>query len=349
MRSLLRSIYLGIRRIPLALCRPLFGRKRELPESMGRLLVIRWDRIGDMVLSTPVFKALKHKYPDAVLDVLASPTNAPVLRGHPAVDHVITWEGAPRSLWSLKSLGAVRKLRRAGYDLAIDMVMDWPLSSALLSALLAPYRIGFTWAGRDTFFTLQGTRPDRCRHLVDNNARLLESIEVKLLENLPYLGLPRKNPPFALTRIGIHTGGYFSSQRWPIERWVELTLRIKEDYGIGDVVLLLDPIEREDLEAVWKQQLPGYRIVQAADACELILAAGELDALLCNNSGPLHMAGALGIPTISTLGPTNPDMWWPIGDRQVVVQSPTDSVEDISVEQMLEGWRSLQVMCKQVR
>ncbi len=345
MRSFLRSIYLTLRWIPLALCRPLFGRRKELRGNPGRLLVIRWDRIGDMVLSTPVFEALKQRFPNAVLDILASSTNGPVVRDHPAVDNVLVWTGAPRSIWSLRSLAAVMRLRRTGYDLVVDLYMDWPISSALLSALIAPLRIGLSEAGKSAFYTLRGPEADRSRHLVENNASLLQALGISSTGIIPRLGLPGKAPPFSLSTIGIHPGGHYSSQRWPEERWLDLAMRLKEVEGVEEIILLLDQSEHSNLEAQWRRQLPGNPVVCPSDTHELMLAISELDVLLCNNSGPLHLAGALGVPTLSTMGPTNPDMWWPVGERQVVVQSADRSVENISVEQMIKGWQELRSAC----
>lgn len=344
-RSLLGRIYLSLRRIPLLLCRPLFGRRRQLPDSFERILIIRWDRIGDMVLSTPALEALRRRFPDAGIDVLASSMNAPVLIKHPSVDNVIVWKGPPGSLWSYRSPGAVRLLRRNGYDLVLDMIMDWPVSSALLAALVAPYRSGFREAGKEAFYTLQGSEPDRGRHLVENNARLLEILGVTSADTHPYLGIKRREPGYPV-RVGIHPGGFYPAQRWPAGCWIELIQRMRKDTPVKEVVLLHDPGADNSLEDDWRREMPGSDIIRSENVYDLIETIQELDTLLCNNSGPLHIAGALGVPTLSTMGPTNPDLWWPLGEGQVVVRSHTSSVEDITVEDMMQGWKVLLDYCR---
>jgi len=298
-----------------------------------------------MVLSTPAFESLRHRFPNSELEVLASQVNAPLLRNHPVVDHVIVWGGAPRSLWSFKSLRAMIELKRRSYDLALDMVIDWPMSATLLAAYLAPCRTGFRLAGKGAFHTLPGARPDRHRHFIDNNDMLLEAIGVPSSGNLPSLGLTAKELPFPFASIGIHPGGHFEGQRWPSDRWIELLLRIKATDTIGEIVVLAEAGKEGELEIQSSERLPGCRIVHTQDVYRLALAIGGIDVLLCNNSGPLHIAGALGIPTLSTLGPTNRDMWWPKGDIHVVVESATSSVEDIPVDSMLEGWKALKKKC----
>ncbi|MFC1499618.1 glycosyltransferase family 9 protein [Candidatus Zixiibacteriota bacterium] len=346
MRATILTIYLALRRI-LLFCAGLFlGRRVSRPGPPDRILVIRWDRIGDMVLSTPVFQALRSTYPDAAIDVLASSSNAPIVEDHPAVDEVIVWQGRTRSIWSRGSLNALRDLREKEYELVVDLLIDWPVSTALLAALIAPQRIGFSDHGKGGLYTRRGPRSDRRVHLLANNTRLLKTLNIDASGILPSLAVPRISPPFKLKRVGIHPGGFYESQRWPVTRWVELAGELLNSGDIESVCLIPDPADESDLAVLWKERVPGAMISSPADIGALVHEIARFDVLLCNNSGPLHIAGAVGVPTLSTLGPTNPDMWWPVGERQVVVQSATRSVDDICVPDMLEGWEILKDECR---
>ena len=326
--------------------RPFIGRRGPQPTDPGRVLVIRWDRIGDMVLSTPVFNALRAAFPDATIDVLASSSNAPIVADHPAVDEVIVWQGRTRSIWSRRSLRALRDLGQKQYDLVVDLIIDWPVSASLLAARIAPHRIGFSDLGKGAFHTLRGPRSDRRTHLLTNNTRLLDTLGVNAREILPALAIPGKSPPFKLKKISIHPGGFYESQRWSAVRWIELAGELLISGDIDEICLIPDPGDQSGLEALWTERLPESAIIRPVGVAGLVAEIADLDALLCNNSGPLHIAGALGIPSLSTLGPTNPDMWWPVGERQVVVQSATRSVDDIDVQEMLEGWEILKAECR---
>jgi ADP-heptose:LPS heptosyltransferase len=338
-RRSLRRLYLGLRRIVLA---P-FGRRRVTlpPEDPERLLVIRWDRIGDMVLTTPLLAALRRRFPSARLDVLASPANAPVLRDHPDVDRVVVWTGPPRSLRGSAGRRALAGLRREGYGLVVDPVMDWPLPSARLAARLAPLRIGFGGGGREVFYTLSGPEPDEGAHFLTNNERLLAALGIEAPASAPRLGLPPREPPAALRTLGVQPGGFYPAQRWPFERWVELVAELLRSGGVTSAVLLLGPEDEEAPARAWEAGCPGQPVRRPADAWELARTIRGLDVLLCNNSGPLHLAGALGVPTLSTLGPTDPVRWWPVGPHQVVVRSPDGTIGSIRTEQMRTGWMEL--------
>ncbi len=341
-RRSLRRRYLGLRRIVLVLFGQRGQRRVSLPpEDPERLLVIRWDRIGDMVLTTPLLAALRRRFPSARLDVLASPANAPVLRDHPDVDRVVVWTGRPRSLRGRESRHALAGLRRERYGLVVDPIMDWPLPPARLAARLAPLRIGFGGGGREVFYSLPAPLPDEGAHFLANNARLLAALGIEAPATLPRLGLPPRDPPTALRALGVQPGGFYPAQRWPFKRWVELVSGLLDSGGITSAVLLLAPDDEAALARTWASGCPGQPVVRPADAWELATAIRGLDLLLCNNSGPLHLAGALGVPTLSTLGPTDPVRWWPVGPHQVVVRSPDGTIEGIRTEQMRAGWEEL--------
>ena len=82
-------------------------------------------------------------------------------------------------------------------------------------------------------------------------------------------------------------------------------------------------------------------VVRSADAGALATEIARLDVLLCNNSGPLHIAGALGVPTLSTLGPTNRAMWWPVGSEHEVVEAAGGDVGEIGIDAMWAAWERL--------
>ena len=115
---------------------------------------------------------------------------------------------------------------------------------------------------------------------------------------------------------------------------------IRDEEGLR-LVLLLPPEGEEGLARAWESG-PGSRgVIRSADAAALAAEIARLDALLCNNSGPLHIAGALGVPTLSTMGPTNRVRWWPVGSEHEVVVAGEGDVTEIDVEMMWEAWKRL--------
>jgi ADP-heptose:LPS heptosyltransferase len=120
-------------------------------------------------------------------------------------------------------------------------------------------------------------------------------------------------------RIAVHPGGTYPTQRWPLERFAEAA-RALASRRDGQVVVLCGP--GEQAQATLLGELLGDVAVVATPGSvgDLAAALGRCDLLLANNSGPLHLAAAIGLPTVSTMGPTDPVRFWPWGRSQSVLR-----------------------------
>ncbi|MDB6106931.1 MAG: hypothetical protein JWO52_6930 [Gammaproteobacteria bacterium] len=152
---------------------------RERPDwSAGphRVLYLRYDRIGDMVLATGIIKAIVRAQPTVTVDVLASVVNAAVLRGNPHVKTVVTID--KKRPWTY--LSAILRIRRARYDAVVDaMVLGPSLTSLLLMwASGARHRIGVAERGNDSALTVLVNRVQDAVHFVDHSAALLSAFGV---------------------------------------------------------------------------------------------------------------------------------------------------------------------------
>jgi ADP-heptose:LPS heptosyltransferase/GT2 family glycosyltransferase len=295
------------------------GRRIDGIRGLGRLrriLILRHDGIGDMVLTLPLLKMLAVGYPGARLSVLASPLNARVASASPHVHEVLVHGGSGiRGI-----LREVRRLRSMRFDLVVDPMVTDRLGTAFFAWLTgARYRCGFASEERERFFNVASPRGDPGTDMLENMERLARSIGagVQVQEAIALEGLlSRENGGGARARrelaergmpsgkpvLGIHPGGRYSSQRWPLERFQRVALELNRRGECG--VLFFQGGEGTD--GAWPYWLPAEGLVVAK--------WGSLDCfmeqlrtvslLLCNNSGPLHVARALGIPTISLTGPT---------------------------------------------
>src|SRR3954470_8653392 len=142
------------------------------------ILLIRLRLIGDVVFTTPIPRALKRAFPGARITYLVEPAAAPVVSGNPHLDEVIVADRAPVLARLAFDLRLARRLRRARYDLVIDL-HGGPRSAWLALATGAPQRIGYEIAGRTWMYTRAVARPRalRPRHSVVNQWDLLEAIE----------------------------------------------------------------------------------------------------------------------------------------------------------------------------
>jgi heptosyltransferase-2 len=290
--------------------------------KINKILFFRHDRIGDMVQSTAVLKALKKGYPHAKITVLASAQNYEILKHNPNVDEIHIYKGI---LWFTKTM------RPKGYDLVIDPFMTYELKQALMTFLSgSKYRIGFEEAGREIFFNLRGPTASSPKKMVDHLLDLAELAGGKKAGCEPEVFLSEAEIEWATkalsdkgvnadaVTIAIHPGAHYSSQRWLAERFGELARRILNQ-GQAKVILLGSCDEKGLLETVKKSSKLEIPIFACDNIRELIALLSRCDLLVCNNSGPLHIAAALKIPTVSMIGPTVTPLWLPYGEKNVVI------------------------------
>ncbi|MCK4818341.1 glycosyltransferase family 9 protein, partial [bacterium] len=300
----------------------------RLEHGVNKILFIRIDRIGDLVLSTPALRALKQAFPDSKLVVLASPSNYLLLLHNPHVDKVLVYDKKKRLG---DKIGIIKQLRGYGFDLAIDPYPDYELKTALIALLSgAKWRIGYSSYGRQIFFNLNGPMLVKDKHLVDLALDILKPLGVVVNDKKPEIFLTDQEKKWARSWlkekragmkpiVGIHPGGYYETQRWLPERFAEVANHLKNDRYL-DILIFGGPREKglvDQIKSMINGEVMTYvggnlrRFVALVDSCTM---------LICNNSGPLHVAVALNIPTISFMGPTNKERWMPIGDIHKVLR-----------------------------
>lgn len=291
-------------RTPLLLARGLFRRRATppVPTLVQRVLVVRTDRLGDMVLTTGALQDLKAHYRHARITVLAPQAALELLEGHPAVAERV-------------ALGSRLPDGMAGrFDMAIDFTPDESLAGArLVASTRATWRAGFAAAGRQAFFTLPSPPARADRHIVDLNRDLLEAIGVARRDSEPHLAVSEAERQRALSRCAalgtaqprvlLHPGGHFASQRWPAARFAEVIERLTESLGAACLVAC-GPGEEDLLRAV-ALATPDALAIEPQGVRELVALTSVVDLFVGNNSGPLHVAAALGVPTLSLAGPTD--------------------------------------------
>jgi ADP-heptose:LPS heptosyltransferase len=288
------------------------------PTLVHHLLVLRTDRIGDLVLSTPLLTDLRAHYRHARITVLAPPQPLSILHAHPAVDRLLPLDGA----------GLPEEVR-GRFDLVLDLTPDATLQGALLArATGAPWRAGFRAAGREVFFTLPSPPAQRERHIVDLNRDLLEALGVPAHTTVPVVHLTpaeRKAAEARTTALGaaaprvvVHPGGHYPSQRWAPERFAEVIARLTEQHGAACLVVS-GPGEERLAERI-ASLTPDALLPGPLDVRGLMGILALADLYVGNNSGPLHLAAALGVPTLSLMGPSDPRRFTPRGVSDSVLR-----------------------------
>lgn len=297
-------------------------------QSVRAILVMRLYFVGDMLLATPVFEALKTRFPDASLVVLLKKRARPVLDNNPHVDDVLEYDGAkhyhgPAWRWRL-----ARQLRRRSFDLAVDLTGDLR-SSWLLYATSPAYRVGFNHAGCG--FLLDRRIPYLATgHVVDHLLSAVETVGARPVAAVPriYLGDDERDAASALLgEVGIRDtpfavlspGANWRFRRWPAERYAFLAAALRSRFGLPSVVTgsradaaLAGRIAEESRGAA--RSLAGV-----ASLREFAGLASLARVFVGNDSGPLHIAAAVGTPVVALFGPNTPERFAPRGSPSRVL------------------------------
>jgi heptosyltransferase-2 len=192
------------------------------------------------------------------------------------------------------------------------------------------YRIGFDGWGREIFFNLRGLAVSTPKRMADHLLDLVEQSGGNRDGCVPEVFLSDKELKWASEalvakgikpeelKIAIHPGAYYPSQRWPAERFGSLTRRILEQREVK-VILLGSRDEKGLVKKMKEASGKGVQDFSGLGLRELIALLAQCDLLICNNSGPLHIASALKISTVSMVGPTVTPLWLPYGKHDVVI------------------------------
>jgi heptosyltransferase II len=332
--------------------------KELLDKKDTRILVTRTDRIGDLLLSTSVFEAIKERYPQAFLAVMALPYTAELLEGNPAVDEIIVYDKKRkhRAWWQQGTL--IRMIRSRRFDCAIHLHptnrVHWV---SFLSGI--PVRIGYA---RKSGFLLTHPIPHKkqegTRHEAEYNYDLLSCLGVSQPRDLtPQLYLTRqdqsaldevlKKEKIALAEASfiVNPGASCNSKMWPAERFASVTNTLSKRYGL-QAIIVGDKATKEVTDAL-KQQLT----VPFVDLCESRLTLRCLGALftrvrflISNDTGLVHLASAVDLPVISIFGRSDrglgPQRWKPLGAKSLFVHKP-EKCEPCEAHNCKRGFKCL--------
>jgi ADP-heptose:LPS heptosyltransferase len=356
-KSLVKNIYLSLRGFLLRILVKR-GKCESLdPGKVDSILVIRLDRIGDLVQSTPAIKAIKKIFPQAKITGLFSRSAVDLAKLIPEIDEIIVYRGF---------FSAFKTLKNRKFFLTIDLLMDYTLKTALLSHFSgADFTSGFDIKSRGQLFNASlkpAIEPKSMNKHILDLARFLAKLSGKSEKDFPdtdpilvltpelreFAGdfLKIKGVNYGEPIFGIALGAKFPSQCWNEAKFAELADRIVDKYQARIVIIGSGQEETKVSRVVslMKNQ-PIIALGLPLDKLAGLISTFKL--LVANNSGPLHMAAALNVATVSTMGPTVPHFWWPQGKNHIVIRrelacSPCDRavclrhecLESISAEEM---------------
>lgn len=299
----------------------------------ARILVKEVNWLGDVVMSLPALRAVRRAFPSAHLSILIKQELASFFDGATWIDEVLPYAFARGRRGLADQRAMLRRLRAGGFDLAI--LLPRSFSSALWAVLGGiPRRAGFVGDARSLLLTHKSARPKHLvdRHQVHDALFMLQSTlgidgaaddfqpdvhERHRVAMAAWLSSHRRRPAGKLVALAV-AAAFGPAKEWPGERFAALIDRLA-DHG-AECVLLGAPGERARCEQVAAMSRAGA-VVAAGEANigEALALLSLSDAFVGNDSGSMHVAGALGMPTVALFGSTNPDRTAPLGPRTHVI------------------------------
>jgi lipopolysaccharide heptosyltransferase I len=319
------------------------------------IALVKLSSLGDVVHALPAAAALRARLPGARLTWIVERREAAILRGNPALHAVLPadtrgWRRARTPVGAAAALGAVAELCRhlggARFDVAIDL--QGLLKSGLLTAATrAPLRIGFSAAHcrerLNALFTNRRVSPPAA-HIVEQCLALLEplgvtapSVEFPLPVDVPAEaridGFLRRAGLKARSRlVVVNPGAGRPDKRWPAARFAAIAARLTAEAG-ASVLVVWGPDEVAVAEAIVGTSQPGRALLAPpTDLHELIALLKRASVVVGGDTGPVHLAAALGVPCVGLYGPTSVERNGPYGQTRRALASPDGRVDSLAVD-----------------
>ena len=354
MKSLLRTLLLLFVRIvgtDVARPRPKSNVDEDALHRSLRVLLVRPDHLGDLVLTTPVLDALRAQAPDAHITMMVGPWSSEVVARHPALDRVITcsFPGFRRALQGVfepyvQLFQVAQQIRRGNYDIAINLRPDFWWGAALLYLAAIPKRVGYAIQPGTPFLT--HAEPFHVSEHATISSLRLVSVGLQALgrnalaepftpERYPLVFTPTQDEQTWISQrlqsagieqnaplVVIHAGTGAAVKLWRTEAWTNIANTLHSTCS-ARIVLTGSASERSMLEEIAQGITSTPLLITDATIGQLAALLKRASLVLGVDSGPLHLAVAQGTSTLQIFGPTDTHIFGPWGPAQqhVVIAS----------------------------
>ena len=303
----------------------LFSKKPKIfNDQIKNILLIRVDRVGDLVLSTPAIRAVRNKFPDAKIHLLVRDYTQDLVCNNPNIDKLLIYNKHPLT---------------KNYDLSIAL-HPGIIPNKLTFKSGAKIRVGYSgWGGG--FFLTHKKKDDRAlriRHEVESALEIVKivgaeiedkSLEVSLTdEGESYADKFFKNNDLEEEKVVIiHPGSRQSHIRWKKEGFAKVADRLIEEEN-AKIIISGSDSEEELLEEVVSLMRNQCLVVRGIKLTELVSLIKRSKVFIGNSTGPMHIACALGVPVVAIFGAITPlasyNMWGPWSKKNIIVTKNLD-------------------------
>jgi len=277
-----------------------------------RIAIIKPSALGDIAHSLPVLSALRQRFPMAHISWVVNSVYAPILQQHPDLNEIVSFDrGAVRKNWLKGSMEFSRflgRLRKERFDLAIDL-QGLFRTGLMTIATGAPVRIGLASAREGASLTYTQRVDDRTgvQHAVDRYWRVIEALGDAPSTKRFHVPIHDDARTWACSQlqalprpwIAVGVGSRWLTKRWPPAHFAALATRAQVRYG-GSVIFVGTPDEADLADnAATQVHGPKLQLTGKTTLPQLVAILNEADVMLANDTGPLHLAVALGRPVVA--------------------------------------------------
>lgn len=297
-----------------------------------RIAIIKPSALGDVVQSLPLLPVLRERFRNAHISWVVNSGIANLLELHPDLDSIVRFErqGSARSWMKL-----LRELRRGDYDLVFDL-QGLLRTAAMTLATRAPVRVGFETAREGAHLACHLTIPDTNRYVPVHVRfeRLYEALGVGHLKPQPRVAVTSEELAWARGRVAslgsptlaVHPGARWITKRWPAERFAAVACKAMRRFGFSTMILgsADESSICNQVEAIVRRFNPNGSIANLAGKTTLKQLASLLasvNVVLTNDSGPMHLAAAMGTPVVGLFTCTSPIRSGPPGREHQCVST----------------------------
>jgi heptosyltransferase I len=293
--------------------------------NVRRVAVVKPSALGDIAHAVPVLSALRELFPAAHISWVVNRGYVPLLAGHPHLNAVVPFDRSSFSRGPLAaanySLAFANQLRRRRFDLVIDL--QGLLRTGLMTAATgAPVRVGFANAreGSRHFYTHRIEVPDADRvHAIDRYWRVIEALGgghlrkrfVLPVDEAELKAVDDELAPFPRPWVAVAPGARWLTKRWPVGAFADIGNRVHAE--TGGTLLLVGASDDTGLSADLSSRLVGPVVDYTGKTgiAKMVAVLKRADAMLSNDTGPLHVAAALGVPCVAPYLCTRPVLHGP--------------------------------------
>ena len=292
--------------------------------KVKKILVIKPAAIGDVLLATPAAENLRYNFPDAEINFLTQKFCKEILNGNPFISRVLTYDLSLDGGWFI-----ISKIRKQRYDLVVDLFGN-PRTALITFFSKAKYKVGFKFRQRKYAYNIKLDSRGGEVHNAEFNLDALRALGLEVKTAIPKFYINRVHTEFAdkffrdnglegKPVIGVNPCGTWPTKVWYLEKFAELIKKLGSSYRF----LIFWGYDEERMQAEKLREMTGDNVllIPKTDLKYTGAMMRKCKVFLTNDTGPMHIASALGVNVAAIFGPTNSHLQGPLNKNSIVIKN----------------------------